>query len=473
METEITISSVVNAKLRLPDELSRGIYLVQLRVFTSNQELRANSPQGHGMGTLFLGAVRVPEGTKSATFPEPLVKLGELNLQSIQTYQTDANSVHLDMIWTTPGTPRNWNLSIRLLDTSGQQIVQRDTQPGYGYLPTSLWHSDEFIYDYLQLDIPEGLAPGNYQVRIITYLPATMEIGGEIDIPIQIDIPTLYDLRNSCCEQTRKGATIQCQLNGVALLGVDSPDTIAEGQDLTLEAEWNAVLSPTSDISTLWAFINTDNEVLYEVEKPVANGSDTTLWPRYTWVLNPIQLDISPSIPPGTYQLHLTMLDGTQAKEQCFIKEIVVKSRSRVYSIPAVDHEQQIVFNNEIMLLGYDLEVKRAQKIAVLTLWWQAEKGLQLDYKRFVHLYDPSENVVITQDDAMPRNWTYPTSWWDTGEIISETITLSLEDIPEGTYRLATGWYDPETLDRLPITGGQNGNIDDGRVTLESPIKVR
>ena len=105
---------------------------------------------------------------------------------TMEAHQTEAAILNLKMVWMTPGTPRNWSLSLRLLDMSGQQITQRDTQPGYGYIPTGMWHPGEIITDYLELDLPEGIAPGEYQIRIITYLQATMETGGEGDIPVRI-----------------------------------------------------------------------------------------------------------------------------------------------------------------------------------------------------------------------------------------------------------------------------------------------
>ena len=63
--------------------------------------------------------------------------------------------------------------------------------------------------------------------------------------------------------------------------------------------------------------------------------------------------------------------------------------------------------------------------------------------------FDPDTEDIVTQSDAMPQGGAYPTSWWIKGEVVSETVTLPLEGVPGGEYRLAVGLYD-RTVTRLP-----------------------
>jgi hypothetical protein len=79
-----------------------------------------------------------------------------------------------------------------------------------------------------------------------------------------------------------------------------------------------------------------------------------------------------------------------------------------------------------------------------------------------VHLIDQNGGRVVVQDDAVPRGWTYPTNWWESGEIIEDTITLPLAGVPAGDYRLMIGLYDPATGMRLrAFTGGEQPVLDD------------
>jgi hypothetical protein len=72
---------------------------------------------------------------------------------------------------------------------------------------------------------------------------------------------------------------------------------------------------------------------------------------------------------------------------------------------------------------------------------------MEVDYKYYVHLW--SEGQVVAQVDAMPRGNQYPTSWWAVGEVVRESVQLTLPG--SGEYVLTTGFYDPVGGERLPV----------------------
>ena len=144
---------------------------------------------------------------------------------------------------------------------------------------------------------------------------------------------------------------------------------------------------------------------------------------------------------------------------------LTIEARPRVFTAPEIPQTQRATFGNSIRLLGYD--VQQQADTLELTLWWQAQTKVDRDYKRFIHLYDPVTESILVQDDAMPRAWAYPTTWWLAGEIVSETVKLDLSTVPDGAYHIAVGWYDPETNVRLPASAldGQSYPMD--RVPLD------
>ena len=131
-------------------------------------------------------------------------------------------------------------------------------------------------------------------------------------------------------------------------------------------------------------------------------------------------------------------------------------------------------------LAGYNLrsgqeDQEQDTDILQLTLWWQALQNPQADYTVFVHLFDPDTEFLAGQSDAQPRGGTYPTSWWTTGEVVSDTVAFPLGDAPEGTYRLAVGLYD-QTLTRLsaiPRTGQEEIIISHNRLILPAVVTVK
>jgi hypothetical protein len=108
-----------------------------------------------------------------------------------------------------------------------------------------------------------------------------------------------------------------------------------------------------------------------------------------------------------------------------------------------------------IALPGYSLQ--ESDGSLELTLYWQALQRMETSYKVFVHLIDTASSSLVAQNDSIPRGWSYPTNWWEKGEVVEDSITLQVDDIPPGKYRLEIGLYDAESGERLPAfsAGGE------------------
>ena len=84
----------------------------------------------------------------------------------------------------------------------------------------------------------------------------------------------------------------------------------------------------------------------------------------------------------------------------------------------------------------------------------------------------PMEQDIVAQSDAPPRGGAYPTSWWMKGEVVSETVNLSLTGVPEGVYWLAAGLYD-RTLTRLPAVAPDGYRIASDRPILTRGVRIK
>jgi hypothetical protein len=132
-------------------------------------------------------------------------------------------------------------------------------------------------------------------------------------------------------------------------------------------------------------------------------------------------------------------------------------------SAPSVQHQTAVTFSNAIRLLGYDMLT--TTRDVSLTLYWTSPVSLTQDEKLFVHLAPVTTPVPVQQADRYTLEGMYPTGMWVPHEVVSETLSLSLDDVPPGAYNIAIGWYDPETLDRLQATT-DTGLLPDGRYVL-------
>jgi hypothetical protein len=73
---------------------------------------------------------------------------------------------------------------------------------------------------------------------------------------------------------------------------------------------------------------------------------------------------------------------------------------------------------------------------------------------------------VVAQYDGQPSGGFYPTSSWDTGEIVREEIDVVVgTSIPAGEYELVAGMYLLGTGERLAVLD-DNGQILGDTVSL-------
>ena len=96
------------------------------------------------------------------------------------------------------------------------------------------------------------------------------------------------------------------------------------------------------------------------------------------------------------------------------------------------------------------------QKIDI-RLVWQAKQPMSLSYTTFVHALDPAGQVQ-GQVDRIPGDGRWPTNTWAKGEWITDSFSLPLNpDQPPTELAVVVGLYDIQTLERLPVVGGDEG----------------
>jgi hypothetical protein len=124
-------------------------------------------------------------------------------------------------------------------------------------------------------------------------------------------------------------------------------------------------------------------------------------------------------------------------------------------------------FGGRVLLQGYQLSDEALRPGATLTLsiLWQIEQPTATPYKRFTHLLGAPQadgNIVYAQNDSQPCDDSYPTTGWEAGDQLVTTETLTLPpDLPAGSYTLQTGWYDPNSGERLPVSADAGPHKDD------------
>jgi hypothetical protein len=96
-----------------------------------------------------------------------------------------------------------------------------------------------------------------------------------------------------------------------------------------------------------------------------------------------------------------------------------------------------------------------------LTLVWRVVDEADRDYSLFVHALT-EEGEVVGQLDTYPGNGLYPTSQWQPGEVIVDTMQVPLDMSAEAPnlVRFHVGLYELEAMEKLPAFSRDGGEVE-------------
>ena len=253
---------------------------------------------------------------------------------------------------------------------------------------------------------------------------------------------------------------------GLTLLGLDDwPATVQPGSPLTLRLYWQAS-QPLSQ------------EQVFAVSLGGAPVTATLRLPPDMPVGHPLHtyadLRLPPDVKSGVYPLLLSR-PGDEG-QPVPLGEVEVSGRPRRFDVPALDLPVHATFGDQVTLLGTNtaplLEVASGQMITV-TLAWQAQATPSQDLVRFVHLLN-AEGLPVAQQDSRPCDGECPASSWLPGEVLLEEVQLQTPaDLQPGSYRLAVGWYDAATLQRLTALDESGQPMADNLLILPIDVQVK
>jgi hypothetical protein len=343
--------------------------------------------------------------------------------------------------------------------------------PGYGFLPTSLWRPGDLVSDRYTISLPEGMPPkSDYQVEVLLYDRATQ---AGVGLYVQPNVALTQFSRRLIDSPVlaRFGSEL-------ALATLDVPAKHEQGAPtLTIKPGWLARTAQSANRIARWTIYDSKGMAVFTQTHDLVAGISSSVWPAGAFVAGETKLNVPAGLEPGEYRLGVAVLNSvTQAEEGNYLapSTLEIAGHPRSFTVPPMQHRSDVEFGQQIKLLGYDLksQISNVKSPIQITLYWQAMAAPQGDYKVFIHLFDPTDEKIATQYDAMPLQGRYPTSWWVAGEVVSETVPFPLEGVPPGTYRFAVGLYEPSTVTRLVAIGQGGDRLDADRVVLSESITV-
>ncbi len=157
-----------------PDNLPPGDYHYELAVIAETGDAA-----GQAVYTADLGPVAL-----SAT--ERLFERPQLETQTAATFgdviglagyalRGSGTERELELVWQALEAPAaDYTVFVQVLNQDGTCCVwQQDTMPQGGAYPTSRWRAGEYVVDSYVIELPDGLAPGEYPLQVGLYVPET------------------------------------------------------------------------------------------------------------------------------------------------------------------------------------------------------------------------------------------------------------------------------------------------------------
>lgn len=238
-----------------------------------------------------------------------------------------------------------------------------------------------------------------------------------------------------------------------------APAEGVQGGLIKIDSVWGTKGLPQHDLDVCFELVNNEKMTITRVCQALDDELPTSGWPvndlrRGSYVL-PVPVDIE----PGNYDLVQTLSDpasGEQVGNTAVLGSVVIYP-----FFPEI--ETALRWQNGIQLLGLDVQENDGN--LDITLYWQAEQPLENSYKTFLHFQNTDTGEIEAQSDTIPRNWTYPTTVWEAGEIVRDVISVPLDSLPQGSYSIVIGLYDELSGERLPLSTPADGHVDSYELT--------
>jgi hypothetical protein len=256
-----------------------------------------------------------------------------------------------------------------------------------------------------------------------------------------------------------------------------SSNTVQPGGELTVHLYWEVTGQPPGDYLLFTHLIDENGLMVAQRDTHPGLGNfpssqwrpgdrfvDTMRLHMPETMAAPGQANLSIGLyAPGGYRLGITAADGTGLGDTLQLGNIALEPLPGDVPNPLNQN-----FNDLVRLGGYDYNsrVLEPGDVLAVDLYWEALQSLDTDYEVEVGLCDdPCADWMMPRVTAV-HPLAPPTSPWQPGETISDTIAISLPpDLPAGSYLIHVALIDPMTKEPQNVLA-EDGHIVEDRLLL-------
>jgi hypothetical protein len=245
------------------------------------------------------------------------------------------------------------------------------------------------------------------------------------------------------------------QVDGVGILALDEiSDTVSQSGEVEMTVKWRADKELPADYDVCFSVKDRSGENRQKVCESLSPDMPASQWSISEVRYETYDFRLSPYLESGDYSIVATVNSGEESGNSSGIVlgEITYAALPRTFNTAEINPETDYdaIWDDVIGLANYDVSESKSNTLE-LNVRWHALRRMAESYKIFLHLREAGTDVIAGQVDRVPRNWAYPTNWWEANEIISDTLSMSLDDLGLGRFELWLGFYNEESGERLPL----------------------
>ncbi len=296
-----------------PDGLLRGSLIengqpVEDRAFPGEAQMRVQGfvPQGRAAWLEGRATARYDAGLSVQWDPLPAQISAGDTIYPRLTWRAETQS------------PRDVATSLRLVGPDCEIWAQPpDERPLGPLFPSSQWPSGDAERQPLSMKVPLGTPPGEYEVELVVYDPATgkpwpPQLSAEprslcddvalASAPPSASLGTVTVLRPSIPPKARSALA---RFGPLALVGADSPASVlSPGDQLPVELLWQAGDAPGEPLVVVVQLLDRNGSVAAGLEEePLRGRYPTQDWQKGDLVRDRHTLGLPPDVQPGDYRL--------------------------------------------------------------------------------------------------------------------------------------------------------------------------
>lgn len=234
------------------------------------------------------------------------------------------------------------------------------------------------------------------------------------------------------------------------LLGAAVPETaVLPNETFPITLYWQANALPPEPPKFVLQLFGRDTKLIGQLHSYHGRGLyPATLWPQNKIVAEQllVRADETAVLP-------------TQGR--IFVGIDSDPNRHEISPVKIIPHQWPEPLSDGIADLGGILQLTQANleqptakagDTVTFSVQWEAIMPSTANLTTLLHLGEAGQ-PPLTQGDRPPVNGNYPTTLWESGEIINDSYAITLPaDLAAGRYPLWIGMYDPATLQRLPLS---------------------